>query len=283
MKARLSLIVSSVLLLVGALAYAAVFPDGYQLRYKFEKAQTLRYAFKAQSETIQEMMGSEQTSNTESDATLKLTSNGMTDDGNLSFNLVYEALTLHLSSAMVDTTFSNPEGLIGKRVQKTIAPNGDQLASVELDTIKLPFMVGQGISSQQEILQNLPTTPLQAGETVTATDVDSVSRFGGTVVLKTSTKYTLQGTEEKLGYSCLKIKYGTTLNMEGNGTIQGMKFFVEGDGDIDGTMYFAPEEGILVSTESQMDLESTAAITGQMNMTIPITQSIKSSLNLLAD
>ena len=89
------------------------------------------------------------------------------------------------------------------------------------------------------------------------------------------------GNETKSGYDCLKIDVKGTITLEGDGSMQGMKFFIEGDGDVQSTLYFAPKEGLLVAAETQTDIEMTAAITGQMNMTIPITQSQKSSITLV--
>ena len=277
---------TKVLILVSAIAMtsfsaAKISDDSYTLKYNLKKSQTVEYVFTAETETTQEIQGTENTSNSTSSAKMKMTSNGRTKDGKLSLILEYESFSIRMYNAMFDTTFTNPEGLIGKRIQKILADNGDQIKSVELDTIKLPTILGQGFTSQQEILQNLPQTPIKAGETITNTDVDSVSRFGGTVVMKSTSKYTLLGTEEKNNHQCVKVKVATSIEVKGDGAIQGMKFFIEGDGDIDGTFWFAPEEGLLVSSQSQMDMESTAAITGQMNMTIPITQAVKTTIDLV--
>jgi len=260
---------------------AFVGSDAYNLKYQLEKGKTVRYAFESTMETIQEMMGSEQTSHATSSAQIKLTSEGVGGDGNLSFVMVYEAFSTQLTSAMFDTSLKDPEGLIGKRIQKVVAPNGDQIKSTELDSIALPPLLRQGFTTQQEFFQDLPTGALTEGKAVTVSDVDSVQRFGGNVVTKSTTEYTLAGVEKKHGYDCVKVKFTTTVSVEGEGSIQGMKFFLEGDGDVEGVMHFAPKEGILVSVDRQMDMESTAAITGQMNMTIPITQAIHMTLNIV--
>ena len=66
--------------------------------------------------------------------------------------MVYESMVIELLSSMIDSTFENPEGLIGKRVRKTITPNSDQIESVELDSIKLGMLAqGGGLSSAREL------------------------------------------------------------------------------------------------------------------------------------
>lgn len=256
--------------------------DSYRLNYKMKKGQTLNYSVVSTIESLQEMMGSEMESQIESKARTKLTSEGSDKEGNLTYLLVYESLVVDFSSAMLDSTFENPGGLIGKRVRKTITPTGDQIESVEVDTIKLGMLAqGGALASGREFLPNLPNEEIKMGGSVSLTDVDSVEVLGGTTVSKSEVEFTLIGKESRSGYDCLKIGVKGTLSLEGEGSMQGMKFFLEGDGDIQRTLYFAPKEGVLVSSEDQTDIEMTIAITGQMNMTIPSTQSTKSSITLV--
>jgi len=256
--------------------------DSNKLRYKMKKGTTLNYTMESTMESLQEVMGSEIESTIQSKAKIKITSEGQNKDGNLIFIMVYESMVIELLSSMMDSTFEDPEGLLGKRVRKTITPSGDQIESVELDSIKLGMLVqGGGLSSSREFLPNLPEGELKMGQTVSQTDVDSLNTFGGTTVSKSEVEFTLIGNETKLGYDCLKIAVKGTVNLEGDGSMQGMKFFIEGDGDFQSTLYFAPKEGLLVAAEKQTDIEMTAAVTGQMSMTIPITQSVKSIITLV--
>ena len=256
--------------------------DSNKLRYKMKKGTTLNYTMESTMESLQEVMGSEIESTTQSKAKIKITSEGQNKDGNLIFIMVYESMVIELLSSMMDSTFEDPEGLLGKRVRKTITPSGDQIESVELDSIKLGMLVqGGGLSSSREFLPNLPEGELKMGQTVSQTDVDSLNTFGGTTVSKSEIEFTLIGNETKLGYDCLKIAVKGTVNLEGDGSMQGMKFFIEGDGDFQSTLYFAQKEGLLVAAEKQTDIEMTAAVTGQMSMTIPITQSVKSIITLV--
>lgn len=256
--------------------------DSYKLKYKMKKGTTLNYTMDSKMESLQEVMGSEIESTTQSKAKIKITMEGENKDGNLTYLMVYESMLIELFSSMMDSTFKDPEGLIGKRVKKTITPNGDQIESVELDSIKLGMLPqGGGLTSGREFLPNLPKDELKMGQTVSQTDVDSINTFGGAMVSKSEAKFTLIGNETKSGYDCLKIDVKGMVNVEGDGLMQGMKFFIEGDGDFQRTLYFAPKEGVLVSSEDQTDIEMTIAITGQMNMTIPSTQSTKSSLTLV--
>ena len=84
-------------------------------------------------ESLQEMMGSEVEANSKSNAKIKITSEGENKDGNLTYLMVYESMLFEMVGSMMDSTFKDPGGIIGKRVRKTITPNGDQIESVELE------------------------------------------------------------------------------------------------------------------------------------------------------
>ena len=256
--------------------------DSYKLKYKMAKGTVLHYKIDSKMESLQEMMGSEVESNTQTNAKIKITSEGENKDGNLTYLMVYESMLLEMVGSMLDSTFKDPAGLIGKRVRKTITPYGDQIKSVELDSIKLGLLSrGGGLASGREFLPNLPGSELKMGEKVSVTDVDSLGTLGGTTITKAEMEFTLMGKETKLGYDCLKIDVKGTVNLEGDGIMQGMKFFIEGDGDFQRTLYFAPKEGLLVAAHNQTDIEMTLALTGQMQMTIPITQSQTSNMTLI--
>ncbi len=256
--------------------------DSNKLTYKMKKGATLNYTMESKNESLQEVMGSEVETTTQSKAKIKITSEGENKEGNLTYVMVYESMVIELLSSIMDSTFKDPAGLIGKRVRKTITPNGDQIESVELDSIKLGMLAQSGgFSSGREFFPNLPENELKMGEKVSMTDVDSVNSFGGTIVNKSDMEFTLLGKEKKLGYDCLKIDVKGTVNVEGDGFMQGMKIFIEGDGDFQRTLYFAPKEGVLVFSEDQTDIEMTIAITGQVSMTIPITTSVKSNITLV--
>ncbi len=256
--------------------------DSYKLRYKMTKGTVLYYKMDSKMESLQEMMGSEVEANSKSNANVKIISEGENKDGNLTFLMVYESMLFEMITSMMDSTFKDPAGLIGKRVRKTITPYGDQIKSVELDSIKLGLLSrGGGLASGREFLPNLPGSELKMGEKVSVTDVDSLDTLGGTTVSKAEMEFTLTGKETKFGYDCLKIDVKGTVTLEGDGTMQGMKFFIEGDGDFQRTLYFAPKEGLLVAADNQTDIEMTVAVTGQMQMTIPITQSQTSNMTLL--
>jgi hypothetical protein len=254
--------------------------DSYQLKYKMQKGNNFTYALTSKTETTQEVMGSEYTTENKTHAKINIASEGTNKSGDIIFTMAYDSLIIDINSVMLDTALNNPPEIVGKRVKKIINPFGDQISSVELDSIKTNRYLSQ-VSSHYEFFPNLPTGSIKMGEVVTISDVDTNYTMNGSTVAKSNTEFTLVGKEAKYGFNCLKIDFKSTFNLEGDGYFQGFKFFIEGDGANEGTLYFAPEEGVLVTVENVTDIEMTAAITGQQNMTIPITQTRERKLLLV--
>jgi len=61
----------------------------------------------------------------------------------------------------------------------------------------------------------------------------------------------------------------------------GAEIVLEGEGNVEGLIYFDHSRGVLVFVESSTDQNTTIAITGPANMTIPQVTIVKSSLSLL--
>ncbi|MFQ5637283.1 MAG: hypothetical protein ACE5IR_04740 [bacterium] len=254
--------------------------DAYKIQYNFKKGTAHRYQITSSSESVQEIMGSEQISESESKAQITVSAVGVDDNRNFNITVVYDALEVDVFATGMDSTFKNPPGIVGKRVKKVIKPDGDQLESTELDSFGV-LQFAPMFTSDREILPNLPNVELKMNEAVTATDVDSTNAFGGQVITNSKSEYTLHGKEDMAGYECLKISYKSTVTLTGSGSRFGADFSIEGDGGSTGVMFFAHKQGILVSTESTTDMEITVAITGPQNMTIPISQTSESTFKLI--
>jgi len=185
----------------------------------------------------------------------------------------------------VDTTIVPVEAL-HKRIRLTVTPEGNVAAREIVDSIKMSsFMRASGGVASRELLRLpvLPEKPVKTGEKWTSTKVDSTKSEGGSSVLSTTMEYTLVGMEKFAGRSCAKLSYTGKLSVNSKGSMMGMEVFTEGTGTVTGVAYFDNREGIFVGDEGNTEMELTAAVTGQQNMTIPISQSTKTKHILLAD
>lgn len=257
--------------MLAGLAFAAAGGGPYKLAYKMQKGQRLKYMASRNSESSMEMQGREMASSTEGIRYVNLEVEEIGKDGNITFVYALDSLSWRIKSPqMGDTTFKNPEGVIGKRNRQVISAYGKKLKSAVVDSIKLTGMLAQGgaqLSAFQ--LLELPNKEIKTGEAWTKSTPDTMAQAAGKFVVTPTINYMAAGETDTLGYKCLRISYTGTTKLKGEGTNMGMNFFVEGDGTVKGTAYFAVKEGLLIATISDEGMEATIALTGQMSMTIP--------------
>jgi hypothetical protein len=70
------------------------------------------------------------------------------------------------------------------------------------------------------------------------------------------------------------------MNLKGIGTQMGMEMEMEGTGKNEGYFYYDPGTFMVVSSEDQSEMEINVSVTGPQNMTIPMTQSVKTMVTL---
>jgi hypothetical protein len=99
--------------------------------------------------------------------------------------------------------------------------------------------------------------------------------------LSTNGKYTFEGVEEKLGLKCARLKLDANLSLSGSGTIQGMNYGLEGEGKNKGTLWVEVKSGMIVYSEMDTEMDMAMGISGQVEMTMPMTQKVKSTLSLI--
>ena len=85
----------------------------------------------------------------------------------------------------------------------------------------------------------------------------------------------------KNGHDCLKFTFTSTSEVTGKMNQMGMEMFLEGTGSSAGTAWLDIKLGILVTREIVSDQDLTIALTGAMKMSIPSTQTMKSTFTLV--
>ncbi len=274
---------TSLVLGLAVLVSALLANDGYKLRYHLDEGTVLKYRGTNKMDQTIEAMGSETTTESEATTLVQISGQKPEKPGQLSYIMEIQSLKVKVFNPMMDTTLVDPPELLNRRVRKVITETGDQIASIQLDTVKLGNpMMAQFFNANTEFLPNVPGEEIAVGGSVTISDADTIEAMGGKNTIQAEVTYTAVGKETVAGYDCLKLSYTGTVAITGEGSFQGMmKFFLEGDGQMDGTLYFAPKEGLMVSNETELEFDMTAAFTGQQNMTVPISQVTTSTLKLV--
>ncbi len=272
--------VLTAVLLVAAGLQDAYADDPTTLRMKLEKGKSYVYADAVRADVTQEMGGQEMKINTHSLVVSRISVEGIRQDGSFSLITVVDSLLSSVKSPMQDTTRLMTE-MMGKRSRVVLSPLGKVVERAVIDSVKGSRQMMRG-SAVREVVRfhTLPEQPVIPGSQWTVSTLDSTDAMNGHMVTAYTITYTFAGNEEKGGRRCVKITYTGTMTIEGKGSMMGMEVFSEGKGTLSGTWHFDPQAGLTVAEEGLLDTDVTLAMTGQQNMTIPITSSTKVSRSL---
>jgi Family of unknown function (DUF6263) len=250
------------------------------LVYKFAPGKTYQYKSVSDGTVIQEMAGQEMKIENGSNITVSLTTEKIGSDGSITLITAIVEGSNRIKNPMQDTTIALTD-MVGKRMRLQVKNDGTVMGREIVDTVASEGQM-RGAGQREAVrLHILPGKSVKAGDTWTSTFVDTVDGMGGKIVNVIKSNYTLVGTEDRSGVSCLKVGYDGAITVEGTGNMQGMDLYIEGGGKVNGTMYFDAARGMVVYDESTTETESTIAVTGQQNMTIPISQKSKTVQTLL--
>jgi hypothetical protein len=273
MLARLLVMVAvcSLLCLAGNTARA----QAVTLKYKLEKGTAYRYADTLKMNTTQEMMGQEMKVENTITAVTRIAVEDLKSNGNTALFVSTDTMRIHVKNPRMDTTMV-PAEMLHKRTRVTATPFGEVLSREVVDSISGGSMMrGAGAMASREMLR-FPVfsgKPVKQGDKWTYTKIDTQDAAAGKTITNTTYDYTMAGTDKMLGREVVKVTYTAKMTINSKGSMMGMDVFTEGGGKGSGTLYFDEKAGLLVVEDTKMEMEMTAAVKGQQNMTIPISQS----------
>ncbi len=283
MKAFRRTLIYSAVLAAFVCGYAAA-QQNYRLEYKFQAGKTYLYRSVSDNNITQEIQGQEMKMTSSAKSVVRVATEDVLKNGSMILVVSADSMVSHSKNPMMDTTMSMTS-MIGKRMKLTVGKSGKVLLREVIDSLKFD-MAGMNTRTPQREVMNilvLPEKDLKVGETWNDSRTDTADVGTGKMVNATDMVYTLAGTETKFGHACLKITYTGKLSTNGKMNRMGMDVFTEGSGKVAGTLWFDHAKGLLVSDESTRDVESTVAVTGQQNMTIPMTTTTRNTVQLLGD
>jgi len=272
-----------VLLLTGSLFLLgnATAQEKFLMEYKYEKGKTYKYKEEVKFNSVQEVSGQEMKATGSTFSLMKMIVADVSESGDITFNSSLEDLRVTTKMMTMDTTMVMNE-LLDKNIQTMISRKGKMIDQKIPDTVKAgeKFMDrGNSLLTVHKEFVVFPGKAMEFGDTWKDERIDTTK--GTQMVTKTDIVYTLIGIEEKNGHSCFKTSFTGKTEIAGKMTQMGMEFFIEGSGETSGAAWFDKETCVIVSKESTNDQDMTMALTGQMQMTIPITSTTSSSFTLL--
>lgn len=159
------------------------------------------------------------------------------------------------------------------KIRVVYSVGGKTISTVNVDSSETTKMIGSMKESTK--LQILPNKSITIGEKWTDKVVENNNMNGFATDVNNEFEFTLVGKESKDGKDFYKISFTGTMSIKGKGSQMGMEMFLEGTGKTEGFNYFDPKISMIVYTESQTEMDMNIAVSGQQNMTIPMTQSMK--------
>ncbi len=260
---------------------------GLILMYQLSPDQVCKYNTTTEQNQTMEMMNQSMESEANTLMNYSLKETGFDTAENYITKITIDTISMNAKGPGGERTF-DLSSLMGKSVKFVVSPKGKQIELSNPDSVKInlgPMAGGEqdakSFFQDIDILPELPQNPIKIGESWTSEKNEKQPRSGMEINIDSKTTSTLKGFENIEGTDCLKIVSQITGTIDGSGEQMGRQMDIEGDIDGSSTWYFAYKKGVFVKLTSNQSIESTITVSGQANMTIPMTLEIKTEIKLV--
>jgi len=250
--------------------------ESVMLKYNFKEGKSFKTTMNLSNEMVQSMMGQE----------VKATSIvGVVSEYRISkVDAKNNATALVTILDLTATTMAMGKENVVKKSdfkKENICAEYDQTGKTISDKLVDTTEDFSAVGSFQGFvkLQLLPAREVKVGEVWNEKQIDTVNNGPSNpmsfMTTAMDTEYTLVGKEMREGKNVYKISYKSSLELAGTGKQMNMDLFLEGTGEVNGLIYFDPAASITVYAEGNTEMNSTVTVSGQQNMSIPMTQKVK--------
>jgi len=244
------------------------------LKYAFVKGKTYVQQTELKQSITQSMGGQEMKMQVDLSSANQFVVENVLQDGNATMVVSLLNASVHSVGMGKDTTMKFND--LKEKSRMVFSTNGKTVSSTKVDSGNIAGLMGT--LDQFAKLASLPGKTVKIGEKWQDKTVENRNASGGNpfdAEIVNNTEYTLVGKETKDGKEYYKIAFKGTLTINGKGNQMGMEMFLEGTGAVEGFNYFDPKTTMVVYAEGNTEMDMNISISGQQNMTIPMTQSMK--------
>jgi len=178
----------------------------------------------------------------------------------------------------------NLSKLPGKTFEMTVTNSGEEIGLMGAD--ELSYSLGdtgeRSMESEFEhFFPDLPEQLMNPGDTWTKTDTIDLSDSGMETMIVTRSENTLVGYELLKGHECAKITTEYTSSVTSSGAQEGANIDTTVEMEGKETLYFDYKMGVLVLQTSTGSGDGTVKISGQKEMSLPMSQTVTSKMELV--
>ncbi|MGE0077795.1 MAG: hypothetical protein AB7S48_08050 [Bacteroidales bacterium] len=272
-------ILKSALLIAFTALCGLSFSQEVNLSYNLQKGKTFVQNTKLSNTIIQSMGGNDIKNFMEMNLNAEILIEDIAQNGDITVIETLKDLSMHSLVMKVDTIikFEN----INERSRVIYSKAGKLISRSILDSASVPGLSETSRQNWMYIL--LPGKMTKVGEQWNNTASETIAK-SSTNPFETTTnsefKYTFAGKESKDGKEFQKIEFEANLAVEGKGEQMGMEMFIEGTGKNKGFGYFDPNGSVVSYIEFETGLDMSITVSGQQNMSIPMSQNMKTVITL---
>lgn len=243
----------------------------FKLSYNFEQGKIYRYQDVIKSKTTQEVMGQEIRVDTKAEMMHKIIVDSVLENDNYLITISFDSIRAQIISKQMDTILSLKE-IPSKRKKIEVDKFGNIVKKEGRDKIVIGEQLADEILQNKIELHILSDKELKIGDKWETTVYDTTDIMGTLIVTKAKNKYKLIKKENKFDRDCLKIKYETEAESEGNIKMQGEQVYFESSVDVEGILYYDLSSKLIIYEEADVTDNTSLATSGPRAMIIPITQ-----------
>lgn len=256
--------------------------EGLIFEYKMPEGSTLSYEISQRANQQFEMMGQPTTMEFDKGYVITLLSRGL-KEGNHDLGITIESMDAGMSSPQGDFP-ADVAGVAGKSFDLMLSPLGKEIGIAGADAIEygLGMAGSRSVAPDfQTLFPDLPGRPVRVGDTWNSEDSLDVKDSGSDIRIATLSVHTLDGFETMNGMKCARVKAEVTGTVSGEGSQGGATLSFSGTVEGTEVWYFAYEEGLFAKSTGDLNVETTIKVTGAQEMTIPMTQQMKTETVLV--
>jgi hypothetical protein len=251
--------------------------DVFELSYGMKKGDVLFFNENTVTTTVQERMGEEMKNTVTVRTKVKWVVEDVTADGVITIIASPEEIAIDAPGMQEGRRGGRNDStaikeMIGKRTKIVVTAAGRVVSQTALD----PAPAGRrGSMRQASRFFALPERPVGIGDTWKSTGADTINVGFSRALAKYTLTYTVDAKEQRLGHDCLKVSYKGKQDLSGQGEMRGTTFSLEGTGTLSGVAYIDYAKGLIIEEQANNDQQAIIAMTGEREMTMPMSQSIQ--------